>query len=305
MKKVRREELLDKIEAWVDSHSEVFNNIREDWEEYNIIKPVTDARQSFKCNHCGECCSYSVEVFPLDIIQWLDEHRYDIVCSIFPFVDESEDFYYGFPLQEDFFNKINEILNSSASKKEKNAYRKIKSSILTLNPGFDKTSNYCIFYNPKQKHHCVIHELRPYSCRAYPFELKNFTHVEIPDDINDKYGETEDKNEDEEPMCPNECFSDNNAKLPTECSDEDIFSVLMDKLNYLSFNVVEPYITEDIISILIKLYANQIRFRKKSSRKKNKKSQKQGKETNKGTKRKIKDSKIYKMSFGPKDSEKK
>lgn len=293
MKKSRKIELLDHIQEWLDIHAETFNAMIEEWEKYNVISKVDNPVQAFECNHCGKCCQYSVDVFPSDMQCWLDEERYDILCSIFPFIDENDNLMYGLPQQRDFFDKIDAIMHSRRfSKQEKNAYNKVKNIVKAVNPGFSSTNDYCIYYNPNVEKHCMIYETRPFACQVYPYELSMFTEIEIPDEISDKYGKTEGAKQlqDEDPMCPNECFSNFEKNLPTECDDDDIYAVLIDRINYLSSTLVYKEIGIDIISLMLEVFAADLRKPKPHTKARaEQKSKKRNKDSD--------DSDAYRMTF--------
>lgn len=292
MKKSRSEELIDEIDDWLDTHSEVFNEIKKDWEEHHMVQPVEHPQQDFACNHCGNCCCFSAEVFPSDIQCWLDEKRYDILCAVFPYTDENGDFIYGFPTQDEFHSRINEILeDKSIQDVEKKAFIKIRDVIKAINSGYDPSSKYCIFYNPKEDKHCMIYDTRPFSCQVYPYELSIFTKTVIPKEMTDTYGYTEDFKElsSELPMCPKECFSNYDYHQPTRCSEDDVYAVLLDKVNFLEFSVAKNQEKEDIISCIIEAYSPRIRFPKMPSDSLKKDL----------TKSEMPDNQTIKMTFGP------
>jgi Fe-S-cluster containining protein len=267
MKKSRGEELMDEIDNWLDAHSEVFNEIKKDWEEYKMVQAVDSPVQEFTCNDCGKCCCFSAEVFPADITCWFDEMRFDILCALFPYNDENEEIIYGIPTQNDFHERINEILeDKSIQEVEKKAFTKIRDVVKAINPGYDSSSQYCIFYNPKEKKHCMIYDTRPFSCQVYPYELSMFTRTVIPQELSETYGYTEDFKElsTELPMCSNDCFSKKDPKLPTRCTEDDLYAVLLDKINFLEFSITESEEKEDIVSCLIESYASRIRFPKQN-----------------------------------------
>jgi Fe-S-cluster containining protein len=230
-----------------------------------MVQAVDNPVQDFNCNHCGKCCCFSAEIFPSDITCWMDENRLDILCALFPYNGENEEILYGIPVQNDFHERINEILeDKSIQEVEKKAFSKIREVVKLINPGYDSSSNYCIFYNPKVEKHCMIYETRPFSCQVYPYELSMFTKTVIPKELSEMYGYTEDFDQltSELPMCSNDCFSKNDPKLPTKCSEDDLYAVLLDKVNFLEFSVTESEEKEDIISCIIEAYASRIKFPK-------------------------------------------
>ncbi|MHA1339024.1 MAG: YkgJ family cysteine cluster protein [Promethearchaeota archaeon] len=334
------DELIEKIEEWLEMHSEVFNEIKEDWLQNSVVKPVENPQQKFKCNHCGNCCKFSPEIFPQDIICWLEEKRYEIICSIFPFYDENENITMGFPTQDDFSMRMEEIFKDpNISNEEKNAFKRISDAIRNLNPGFSQSSEYCIFYNPDQEKHCLIYETRPYSCQVYPYELPNFVKIEIPESLSNKYAKTEinlldskigSGKENKQPqspdisnstpsnfeiLCSADCFSKKNPFLPTECSDDDILAVVIDRANYLETTLFPSDDILDILSSFIELFWSKIKVKHKSQVKKNaqkrinkksnskKSTKKFSKSKNKNQLKKNykieKNKKSVKMTFGP------
>lgn len=298
MKQSRKIEIVDRIQEWLDVHSEIFNEMIEEWEKNDVVKKVDNPEQAFTCNNCGKCCNYSVDIFASDIQCWLDEERYDILCAIFPFLDDNDNFIYGLPQQRVFFDKIDEIMHSrDVTKQEKNAYNKVKNIVKMVNPGFSPTSEYCIYFNPDVEKHCMIHDTRPFACQIYPYELTNFTKIEIPDNLSEKYGKTESASEleKEDPMCPPECFTKGDISIPTNCSDEDLYAVLIDRINYLSSDIINKQFEVDIISLILEVYVADLKNPRKSKKNLDKNSKKDQK---KGSSKKNKDdSNTFTMSF--------
>lgn len=296
-KKDNRQEILDEIDYFLDSHSEIFNNIREEWEHYNVIKPI-DGEQDFKCNDCGNCCSceeFWIYTYALDFSRWLEEERYDILCSLFPMIDEEDHIGYGFPSQRVFLEKIQEIFEDKTMEQSvKNAFKRIKDTITRFNSSFDANSDYCIFYNPKLEKHCMIYETRPFSCRTYPFDNKNFSRIDIAKELEEKYG-LENDTGNVDIMCPPECFSQKDPKKPTKCSDEDLYSVMVDKVNYLTSTILEDEFDYDVTTLLLEAFSSQVHIP-------HNKNKSDSIEDNMDKKKN--DSNIVKMTFVPDSSKK-
>jgi Fe-S-cluster containining protein len=245
MPNISDEEQLDEIYEWIDGNAEIFNNILDEWMENKVVTKVANSQQNtqqeYSCNHCGKCC-FTADIYALDISNWINDERFDIICSILPMSDEDDEdekITFAFPNQKEFIDNIHDILDdNSAPPIVKTAFKRIEEIVKFVNPGFNPNSEYCIYYNPNKKEHCMIYDLRPASCRAYPFDLPLFTDVKIPDNLSDKYGLTEDPNE-IEVICPVECFSKKSHKLPTNCTEDDLNSVLVDKVNFLANSIIE------------------------------------------------------------------
>ncbi|MHA1729065.1 MAG: YkgJ family cysteine cluster protein [Promethearchaeota archaeon] len=280
MKKKRINEIEDQIYNWIDANTEIFNEIREDFEEHDVIRTVNNP-PNFKCNDCGNCCrldKFWIYCYATDINRWLKEKCYGILCSILPMTDENDNVGYGFSSQKDFMMKINEILKyKNTSPFVKNAYNNIRRFIKNFNTEFNSNSEYCIFYNPKIKKHCLIQETKPFSCRAYPFDHLIFSELSIPDKLSQKYITTK-SSDDKFPMCPSECFNSITSKSKNKVSEKFIKNVLLDKVNYLSSTLIEDKINLDITDLLLKVFSSEIKL---SRRKKNEKNEKKVKRTKK------------------------
>ncbi|MHA1820183.1 MAG: hypothetical protein ACTSVC_06905, partial [Promethearchaeota archaeon] len=192
-KNYSREDVMEELQEWLDLNSEIFNDILEEWQKHEIIKPHQNATQEFKCNHCGSCCyldDYWVYCYASDIISWMesDEQRYDILCTLFPTIDEDGNVGYAIPSQRAFHEKIIEIFESKdIHPSVKNAFKRIREVVKIVNPSFNPNSDYCLYYNPNVKEHCMIYDVRPFFCQSYPYEFSNFTKIEIPKELQDKY----------------------------------------------------------------------------------------------------------------------
>lgn len=301
--------LNDQIEEWKNVHSEVFIDMLNEWKEHEVIKKVENPAQDFKCNNCGECCKFSPDVYASDVSDWLEDERYDILCAIFPMVDENENITYGLPTKRMLFEKVQEIMEEkSLDNKIKNAYKRILNAIKQNNTDFDNYSDTCIYYNAKIEQHCLIHDIAPFSCQAYPYDNPIFTKTIIPEVLSKKYGKTEGSEEltEELPLCPAECFSKGDSSLHTDCSHDDLSAVLLDKINYLSSSVLENKLNIDISAIFAQLYSSKIKNTKKRLEKTNSsgnEKQSIGKKISK-PKNGSESGKVVKMSFGPKKSKK-
>ncbi len=303
--------ILDEIEKWLDTNSEIFNDIFDEWTNFNVIQKKKTPKQEFNCNNCGKCCycdDFWIYCYASDIKDWLEEKRYDIICSLFPMIDQTGNIGYGFPSQKAFIEKINEIFESKELDQTiKNAFKKIRDVIKKLNTNFNENSDYCIYYNPNVEKHCIIHDIAPFSCQAYPYEHSIFSDAIIPKELSKKYGKIGDENEIESPLCPEESFSLDNKLDSVQCSDDNILAVLIDKVNYLSSTIYEKEFENDpefdITALLLEFFYSKIKFPAKNKPKLNENfngSNSQNREEEKKS-----DAKIVKMSFRSDKSSKK
>ena len=266
MNKEKNIELEDYLNTWLDSMMEVYGSILAEWEEYSVVKSVPGAHVKFACNNCGKCCEFKnhwVWVYPSDIVKWLqqldNENIIPLLLGIlFPVQDYDDVIGYGLPSQKSLHEKFNEFIKINKKFKQKqDLLRTILKIIKKINPNFDKNSDYCIFYNSESPQHCLIYEYRPIQCRVFPLDYPQFTAIDIPENLKDKYGTYEDNIEDV-PMCPNETYSNGDPKKGVVVNEEERHLVAMEKSNYLASFVTKEWQDTDISEILLELFRKEI-----------------------------------------------
>ena len=143
------------------------------------------------------------------------------------------------------------------SKHKQLVLRSILKIIAQINPTFDKNSDYCIFYNSNSKQHCLIYDFRPIQCQVFPLDYPQFTSIEIPENLKDKYGTYEDDLEDL-PMCPKVTYTNGDPLKGIMVSEDERDLVAMEKANYLTSYVTKDWQDTDISEILIEIFSNEI-----------------------------------------------
>jgi Fe-S-cluster containining protein len=263
MSKEKNIELEDYINTWLDQMMEVYGVILEEWEEYDVVKPVPGAHVEFNCNDCGKCCEFKnhwVWVYPSDIVKWLQNLNSNKIIPIllgilFPVQDYDDVIGYGLPSQNTIYEKFNQFIKIHKGSKQF-VLRAILKILSQLNPTFNKNSDFCIFYNSKSAQHCLIYDFRPIQCQVFPLDYPQFTSIEIPENLKDKYGTYEDDLEDL-PMCPIETYNGDPLKGVMVSEDERDL-VAMEKANYLTSYVTKDWQDTDISEILIEIFSKEI-----------------------------------------------
>ena len=258
------DELQEYLNGWLDAMMEVYGAVLEEWEENNVIQPKEGAHINFECNNCGKCCDFSdhwVWVYPSDIVQWLSKLNEEQIIPLLlgillPVEDMDEAIGYGLPSQKILAEKFEELIRQQSSKTTKKTYQTILDQIHDLNPGFNKDSESCIFYNPKNEKHCLIHDLRPIQCKTYPYDFAQFTSIKIPEALADKYGAYED-DLDLLPRCPSDAYS-GDPKQGVMINEEERDWVTQEKSNYLASFITQDWQEEDISDILLELFHKEI-----------------------------------------------
>ncbi len=260
------EKLRTYLNNWLDGMMEVYGDILQEWDENNIIKPRENCKAQFKCNNCGKCCDFSdhwVWVYPSDIVSWLKKLNKEEIIPLFlgilfPVQDQEGNIGYGLPSQATIWDKFRDLIRINQKKPEiRDTFQFLLDFLQDFNPGFNKMSNYCIFYNPNREKHCLIHQYRPVQCKSYPYDFPQFCKIDIPEELSEKYGAFPDDMEDL-PACPLETFSSDPTK-GVKINEEQIAWVLMEKANYLASTVTQKYHKEDISDILLELFHEQIK----------------------------------------------
>ena len=266
MSKEKNIELEDYINSWLDQMMEVYGGILEEWEEYDIVKPVPGAHVEFNCNNCGKCCEFRehwVWVYPSDMVKWLQNLNSEkiiplLLGTLFPVQDHDDVIGYGLPSQKTIYEKFNQFIKiHKGSKRKQLVLRSILKIIAQFNPTFNKNSDYCIFYNSNSDQHCLIYDFRPIQCQVFPLDYPQFTSIEIPDNLKDKYGTYEDDIE-ELPMCPKETYTNGDPLKGVMVSEDERDLVAMEKSNYLTSYVTKDLQDTDISEILIEIFSNEI-----------------------------------------------
>ena len=129
--------------------------------------------------------------------------------------------------------------------------------IAQINPTFNKNSDYCIFYNSNSDQHCLIYDFRPIQCQVFPLDYPQFTSIEIPENLKDKYGTYEDDLEDL-PMCPKETYTNGDPLKGVMVSEDERDLVAMEKSNYLTSYITTDLQDTDISEILIEIFSQEI-----------------------------------------------
>lgn len=260
------EDLEEILRGWIDAMMEVYEDIYHEWKENKIIQPKTKSPDAtkFKCSNCGNCCRFDdhwVWVYPSDIKSWIESIRKEKIIPLllgilFPVQDNEEINGYGLPSQQIIYEKFNEIIKQE---KPDNPVRQTMQMILKIlqkiNPSFDKTSEYCIFYNTqKTDGHCLVHQFRPIQCRVYPYDYPQFTKMVIPEQLSKKYGAFEDDMNDL-PECTKDAFS-GDPKKGVRINEEELEWVLKEKANYLMSEVTQEMQDPelDISDLLMEIY---------------------------------------------------
>jgi hypothetical protein len=93
------EELRESLNEWLDNMMEVYGSVREEWEENDVVQPFPNAKISFHCTDCGNCCDFTDRQFGLIQLIWLlDTITYKEKTSHFLRISSSsrsEDIGYG------------------------------------------------------------------------------------------------------------------------------------------------------------------------------------------------------------------
>lgn len=280
MSKMEIEELRQQVNSWLETMMDIYREILEDWETHEYVKPFPNAKITFQCNDCGKCCNFrehDVWVYPSDMVNWLDnltDEKYVplFLTAIFPKHDLDDIQGYGLPSQKELQEAFSQIL----VKEKKNqdivqTIRAILKIIRGLNPSFDKTSDYCIYYNHHPKTgsgHCSIYSHRPIQCRSFPFDYPNFTQIKMP--------ESEDEDDPKDlPICPEETYKNGNPKDGVITTPEQRDTVTIEKANYRTSSVLSLWAQEseewryildiDIFDLLLEYFhADLVNFHRKS-----------------------------------------
>ena len=258
-------ELEDYLNSWLDQMMEVYGGILNEWEEYDVVKPVPGAHVEFKLNNqgaIGEFINHWVWVYPSDLVKWLQNLNSEkiiplLLGTLFPVQDYDDVIGYGLPSQKAIYEKFNQFIKiHKKSKKKQLVLKGILKKLAQINPTFNKNSDYCIFYNANS-HHCLIYDFRPIQCQVFPLDYPQFTSIEIPENLKDKYGTFKDDNEDL-PMCPKETYTNGDPLKGIMVSEDERDLVAMEKINYLTSYVTKDWQDTDISEILIEIFSKEI-----------------------------------------------
>lgn len=260
-----KEELLEILEVWLESMTEVYNNILRDWQDNQVIHPFPNAQSHFSCNNCGKCCKfddYWVWVYPTDLQIWLNALKKEkyipiLLGILFPTEDLDGIFGYALPSQQLISEKFNELLKmKETSKVIKRTLTTILNYLKKMNPSFNPKSEYCIFYNSNSEQHCLIYPYRPIQCNCYPYDYPQFTKVIIPKNLEDKYQKFDDDINDL-PECTPSAFQ-GDPKLGIVTTEHERVIVSQEKANYLTTQITPDLQDEDISDLLLELYHEDI-----------------------------------------------
>ena len=280
MSKMEIEELRQQVNSWLDTMMDIYQEILEDWETHEYVKPFPDAEVSFKCNDCGKCCNFKVHdvwVYPSDMVNWLDKlseenHVSVFLTAIFPKQDMDDIHGYGLPSQKELHEVFSQILVKEKKNREiVQTIRAILKILRNLNPSFDETSDYCIYYNHhphKGAGHCSIYDHRPIQCRSFPNDYPAFTQITIPDNK-----EEEDPND--LPVCPEETYTNGDPKEGVITTAAQRESVTIEKANYRTSSIISLWAVEseewrfildvDIFDLLLEYFhTDLVNFHRKS-----------------------------------------
>jgi Fe-S-cluster containining protein len=259
-------EALDEyVQEWLDTMLETYGEIFQDWNENNIVQPYPDAQTHFECNQCGKCCEFTdywVWVYPSDILMWMKDLDNDkivplLLSILFPVEDLDGIQGFGLPSQKMIVEKFNEIVEKDPpSGVIRKTFKAIIDQLHIINPSFDNRSEFCIFYNSRSPDHCSIYNHRPVQCKCYPFDYPNFTKIDIPEQLCDKYGCNDDDEEDL-PLCPEDSF-DGDLHNGVETTEEQRKIVTMEKANFLCSTVMQDMMEEDISDALLERYHEDV-----------------------------------------------
>jgi len=248
MNEDEEDEIRDIINTWLDANMEIFGEILEEWEENEYVQPYSYSKTQFKCNDCAKCCNFNLSnhwvwIYPYDMVKWLqklDDEEYSplFLSAIFPVEDLDGISGYGLPSQKEISIRYEEMIREN---KKFPIVQKTLQAILRnlkrLNPDFDPTSNYCIYYTPNPKYnsgHCLIYKNRPIQCQAYPFDYPQFTKFVIP-------GYKEEIQDEELPLCPSSTYIGGDPKDKVKISEDSIENVIIEKANYKTSVVIEDW----------------------------------------------------------------
>jgi len=261
------DEALDEyIQEWLDVMEDTYADIIKDWQEYNMIQPIENAKVEYACNNCGKCCNfkdYWVWVYPPDLAKWIEKVDTDKIVPLllgilFPVEDMDGSVGYGLPSQKMIVEKFDEIIKQgNPSNIIKKTLKSIIYQLHKVNPSFKDDSECCIFYNSDSPNHCTIYDYRPIQCRCYPLDFPQFTKIVIPPKLQERYGAYDD-NMNELPECTSSAYKGGDPKQGVKTTEEDRKIVTIEKCNYLTSMVTQELNEEDISEMLIERYHKAI-----------------------------------------------
>ncbi|MHA1612205.1 MAG: YkgJ family cysteine cluster protein [Promethearchaeota archaeon] len=282
MDETLEEELTEAFNNWLDANMEIFGMILEEWEDGNYVKPVPGAQVEFRCNDCGKCCNFedhAIWVYPFDMVKWLQELTEErniplFFSALFPVADLDDITGYGLPSQEEISTRYQEMIKKN--RKDPMIVKTltgILKNLKRINPSFDPSSQYCIYYNSHPQGntgHCLIYNHRPIQCRAYPHDYPQFSQIVIP-------GITETENPYDLPMCPPETFSGGLPSKGVKINEDQLEDVTIEKANYKTSAVLQDWSEEsadwkeikdmDLSDLLLQLFYREIQYLDRDSRK--------------------------------------
>ena len=255
------------LNGYLDGMMEVYGKILGEWEEFQVVKPKAGAHVNFACNDCGKCCCFEdhwVWVYPSDLIRWLNKFDSEKIIPLllgilFPVEDMDGAIGYGLPSQKTLHEKFTEFIATKGnSAVMQNTFKMLLKQIKILNPSFDNSSDYCIFYKSNSSEgHCLIYDHRPIQCRTYPLDFPQFSDMVIPPELEDQYG-AYDADIDNLPLCPAETFTGGKPQEGVMINEEELQIITEEKSNYIASLLTQEWQEVDISDILLEVFYEEI-----------------------------------------------